>query len=202
MCRKIISMIVVLTFTIGLVSCATIPEEHRGAATGAGIGAVAGATAGALLGAHGAKTEMAVLGGLLGALAGGLIGHYAYDKKKSEKETAQQYNYQPSQGVMARIENAEAVPKTVSQGETVDMRMTYALLGIGGERNVTETREIRYEGELYGKPQVTVTHGEGTFVSTIPLTLPSDAPEGKYEIIMTIQASNVSDSRGTSFYVE
>src|SRR4030042_2083525 len=202
MYKKIISMIVVLTFTIGLVGCATIPEEHRGAATGAGIGAVAGATAGALLGSSGAKTEMAVLGGLLGALAGGLIGHYAYDKKKSEKETAEKYNYQSTQGAMVRIENAEAVPKTVSQGKTVDMKMTYALLGMGGERNVTETREIRYKGELYGKPQVTVTRGEGTFLSTIPITLPSDAPKGKYEIIMTVQASNVSDSKGTSFYVE
>ena len=89
MFRKMVSVIVVLTFFAGLVGCTTFGEEHKGATTGAGIGAATGAVAGALLGSKGAKTEMAILGGLAGALAGGLIGHYAYDQKRTKEETAQ-----------------------------------------------------------------------------------------------------------------
>ena len=135
--------------------CTTFGEEHKGATTGAGIGAATGTVAGALLGAKGAKTEMAILGGLAGALAGGLIGHYAYDQKRTKEETAQKYNYNASQGPLLRIEDVSAVPATAKPGDTVEMKMTYALLGVGSgkEAALTETREIRYEGEMYGKPQ-------------------------------------------------
>ena len=86
MCKKMISVIVILTFFAGVSGCATFGEEHKGATTGAGIGAATGAVAGALLGSKGAKTEMALLGGLAGALAGGLIGHYAYDQKRTTEK--------------------------------------------------------------------------------------------------------------------
>lgn len=184
------------------VSCASIPQEHKGAATGAGVGAAAGATAGALLGSEGAKTEMAVLGGLLGALAGGAIGHYAYDKKRSDEATSDRYNYEPSRGTMVRIEEADAVPDTVGPGETVDLRMTYALLGTGWETPVTETRKIRYGDQLYGKPQVNVKRNDGTYASNIPITLPDDAKKGRYSVIVSVKAGNVSDSRETSFTVQ
>jgi outer membrane lipoprotein SlyB len=197
---RTISVLIVFVMLIG--SCASIPEEHRGAATGAGVGAVAGATAGALLGSKGAKTEMAIVGGLLGALAGGVIGHYAYDKKRSEAETYDKYNYKTTSGTMVRIEEADTVPATVRPGDTVDLRMTYALLGTGRETTVTETREILYEGELFGKPQVNVKKNDGTYSSTIPITLPGDAKRGKYTVVFSAQTANAGDSKGTSFYVQ
>ena len=202
--RKIISIISILTFLTGIFGCATVPEEHQGAATGAGIGAVTGAVAGSLLGAHGAKTEMAIIGGLVGALAGGAIGHYAYDQKRTNQETAQKYNYNPSQGKMIRIEAVSAVPASARPGDTIDLNMTYALLGVGAgnEATITETREIRFQGEIYGKPQVNVSRADGTYSSSIPLTLPDDARSGKYRVITTIQSSFGSDSRETSFQVD
>jgi len=203
MYKRIVSILVILTFMTGMLGCATFGEEHQGAATGAGAGAVVGATAGALLGASGAKTEMAIVGGLLGALAGGLIGHYAYDQRKTKAETAKAYNYDPSQGTVLRIESASVTPKTVSAGETVKINMTYALLGAGSSGiSVSETREIRYKGELFGKPQVNVTRSDGTYSSNVPITLPSDAQKGKYSIILTVQAGNVSDSKEASFTVD
>jgi len=197
---KTISVLVVFMMLIG--SCASIPEEHKGTATGAGVGAVAGATAGALLGSKGAKTEMAIVGGLLGALAGGAIGHYAYDKKRDKADTYDKYNYDSSKGSMVRIEEADAVPATVRPGDTVDLRMTYALLGTDRETTVTETREILYEGEIFGKPQVNVKRNDGTYSSTVPLTLPGDAKRGKYSVVFSAKTENASDSRGTSFYVQ
>jgi uncharacterized protein YcfJ len=203
MYRKIISIIVIFTFFAGVLGCATFGEEHQGATTGAGIGAVTGAAAGALLGSKGAKTEMAILGGLAGALAGGLIGHYAYDQKRTQEETAQKYNYNAAQGPLLRIEDVSVVPATAKPGDTVEMKMTYALLGLGSgkEADITETREIRYETELYGKPQIKVSRADGTYVTSIPITLPNDAQKGKYNVISTVQSPYASDSKEVSFQV-
>jgi len=203
MYRKMISVIIILTFFASGLGCTTFGEEHKGATTGAGVGAATGAVAGALLGSKGAKTEMAILGGLAGALAGGLIGHYAYDQKRTENETAQKYNYNASQGPLLRIEDVSVVPATAKPGDTVEMKMTYAMLGVGEgkEAALTETREVRYDGEMYGKPQVNVSRGDGTYVTSIPLTLPNDAKKGKYGVISTVQSPYASDSKEVSFQV-
>ena len=203
MYRKIISVAVILMFLTGIFGCASIPEEHKGAATGAGIGAATGAVAGALLGSKGAKTEMAVVGGLLGALAGGAIGHYAYDQKRTKEETAQKYNYKPSEGTLIRIEDVSVSPSVAKPGDKVDMKMTYAVLGVAAnkELEISEIREIRYQGELYGKPEIQVSRNDGTYSSSIPLTLPKDAKKGKYSIIMTVRGASVSDSKEVSFQV-
>lgn len=199
---RILSILVLLTFTAGLFSCASISGEHRGAATGAGIGAATGATAGALLGSRGVKTEMAVLGGLMGALAGGLIGHYAYDQKRDGQDTADKYNYKPSKGLRVKIEDTVAVPQKIFPGETVNLRTTYALLGTGGEIAVTETREIRYKGKTYSRPEVKVYRESGTYSSTVPIRMPSDAKKGKYTVVLSVKAGKVKDSQETSFSVK
>jgi len=150
MYRKVVTLIVIVAFFAALVGCASIPEEHKGAATGVGIGAAAGVIAGSLLGGSGARTEMAILGGLLGALAGGLIGHYAVDQKRTSQQTAEKYDYQSSRGVMVQIENVSVAPNTVRSGDQIEIKVTYAILGAGPDKelNITETREIRREGEL------------------------------------------------------
>jgi hypothetical protein len=204
MYRKFISITVILTFLTGVFGCASLNEEHKGAATGAGIGAVTGAVAGTLLGAKGAKTEMAILGGLAGALAGGAIGHYAYDQKRTKDETARKYNYSSSQGNLIRIEDFSVVPASAMPGDTIELKMTYALLGVGAGKEVTisEIREIRYEGEIFGKPQVNVPRTDGTYVSTIPVTLPNDAKKGKYNVLTTVQSPYAIDSKEASFQIK
>ena len=203
MYRRTVSLIIILTFLAGSLGCASIPEEHKGAATGAGIGAATGTVAGALLGSKGAKTEMAIVGGLLGALAGGAIGHYAYDQKRTKEETAQKYNYKPSEGTLIRIEDVSVSPSVAKPGDKVDMKMTYAVLGVAAnkELEIAEIREIRYQGELYGKPEIQVSRNDGTYSSSIPLTLPKDAKKGKYSVTMTVKGAAASDSKEVSFQV-
>ena len=203
MFRKIISIIVIMTFLTGVFGCASIPQEHKGAATGAGIGAATGVVAGALLASSGAKTGMVILGGLIGALAGGLIGHYGYDKKKSKEQTTEKYNYNPSKGMMVRIEDASVYPVSAKPGDKIELRMTYAVLGApdGAELQITENREISFKDELYGNPEVKMFREDGTYSSSIPITLPSDAKRGKYKVIMTVKAPNASDSKETTFSV-
>jgi len=201
---KIISIITILLFILGLFGCASIPEEHKGAATGAAIGGATGATAGAILAERGAKTETAILGGLAGALIGGLIGHYAYDTKRSREETAQKYNYQSSTETMVRIEDVSVIPSTIKPGDKVDLKVTYAVLESAPDKeiNITEIREVKMGAELVGKPEVNVSRSGGTYSSTIPVFLPSDAKKGTYSVITTVQSQTAKDSKETFFKVQ
>jgi hypothetical protein len=200
---KIISIVTIISFVFGIFGCATVPEEHKGAATGAAVGGATGAVAGALLGGKGAKTETAILGGLAGALVGGLIGHYAYDAKKTKEETAQKYNYQSSMGTMVRLEEVSAMPYTVRPGDKVELKATYAVLEAADKDiNITETREIKMGTELIGKPEVSVVRRGGTYSSTIPLFLPSNVKPGTYSVITTVQTTTAKDSKETSFTVQ
>lgn len=203
MTKKPFAIITLLVFAFTLSGCATVPEEHRGAATGAAVGATTGAVAGALLGHHGAKTETAIIGGLVGAFVGGAIGHYAYDVKRSEQETAQRYNYTSAER-MVRIEDVSVSPAYIRPGDRVDMKAVYAVLGgaQNSETSVTETREIRYQGELLGKPEVNVMRRGGTYESTVPLFLPNNARRGSYKLMTIVQAGTSRDSREISFFVE
>jgi len=197
---KIVSIVTILSFMVVLFGCASIPEEHKGAATGAAVGGATGVVAGALLGQ---SAKGAIIGGLAGALVGGLIGHYAYDQKKTKDETAQKYGYQSSMGTVLRIEDVAAMPTAVKPGDKVDLNATYAVLEAADKDiNITETREIRMGGELVGKPEVNVTRRGGTYSSTVPLFLPSDAKPGTYTVVTTIQTEKAKDSRETSFTVK
>jgi len=194
--------IALLTASVFLVvtSCASVPEEHKGAATGAGVGAATGAVLGAVIGRD---VSGAVIGGLLGALVGGVIGHYYSDQKKTRNETASQYGYRSTQGNMLRLEEASVVPQTVSPGGTVEMKMTYAVLTPAEttEVRVIEKREIRHNGELVGNPEVTVTHKGGTYTSSIPLTLPADAKKGLYVVTNTVHSGALSEQLQSAFTV-
>jgi uncharacterized protein YcfJ len=196
----LISSVLALFFMSLLTSCATVPEEHKGAATGAGIGAATGAVAGALLG-H--DTKSAVIGALAGALVGGAIGHYAYDQKKNREETLQTYNYKSTYGTVLTLEEVSSVPTTVYPGETVELKMTYAILNPNPDvqTNITETRMITHNGILVGNPEVRVTRGDGTYTSSIPLHIPAGAEKGTYVVRSEIQTDNARDSREFTFTV-
>lgn len=201
--KKILTLITMIAFLWGYLGCATL-EEHKGAATGAAVGAAAGTVVGAVAGAKGHKTETAIIGGLVGGLIGGVVGHYAYDVRRSREETVQKYNYQPTSGTMIRIEEVSAIPNTLRPGEKVDLRVTYALLTPDPniEINVTEIREIRFQGELVGKPEVNVVRKGSTYSSSLPLFLPQDAKKGTYQVLITVQTANARDSREINFYVK
>ena len=110
--NRVIALLTGIAFLV-VTGCATIPEEHKGAATGAGVGAATGAVLGAVVGG---STKSAVIGGLLGALVGGAVGHYYYDQNKTRTETANHYGYRSTQGPMIRIEGASVEPQTVAPG--------------------------------------------------------------------------------------
>jgi uncharacterized protein YcfJ len=201
---QIVSLLTLTMFVLGLSGCATIPEEHQGAATGAGIGTVAGALGGALIAGEGSRTKGAIIGGLAGALIGGVIGNYTVDQKKTATETANKYNYQPSAGTVVRIEESSARPALVRPGDKVDLDATYAVMTppSNAQVSITEAREVRLNNELVGNPEVNVSHAAGTYTSSVPLFLPTDARKGTYRVITTIKSDAGKDSRETSFIVQ
>ena len=195
--QRILAILVLIVFTVTLSGCQTIPEEHKGAAIGAGVGAVSGALIG------GSSTRGAIFGGLIGALVGGAIGHYAYDQRHTREETAQTYDYQPTQGTILSVEKAEATPQKVHGGDVVDLLITYAVLTPTPDStvNITERREITHNGQPVGNPEVRVDRTGGTYTSTVPLRLPEDADKGLYDVRITIETASAKDTRETSFEV-
>ena len=200
--NKYLAWSVILAFLF-VSSCATVPsvpEEHQGAAKGAAVGAAAGAVLGAVMGGD---AKSAVVGGLIGGLVGGVIGHYYTDQKKTGADTAKKHNYDPAKGPMLKIEEASVIPQTVSPGDTLEMKMTYAVLTPGEEAQmeITEKREIRLNDELVGNPEVKVSRKGGTYASSVPLTLPASAKKGMYVVVSTIQSDTLSDTIQTAFTV-
>ncbi|HEY5973419.1 MAG TPA: hypothetical protein VIU41_01635 [Geobacteraceae bacterium] len=200
---RITALVIFTAFITGSVGCVTVPEEHKGAASGAGMGAATGAIAGALLAGEGSRTKGAILGGLAGALVGGVIGNYTVDQKKTAQETTSKYNYQPSAGTIVRIETAAATPATAGPGDKIDLDATYAVMTptAGSDVAITESREVRIDGDLVGNPEVNVSHKPGTYRSSVPLFLPADAKKGTYKVTTTIKTTAGKDSRESTFTV-
>ena len=190
-----IVLTVILTLT--LAGCETIPAEHMGATVGAGAGAATRAAAGAILG----DTKGAVVGGLVGALVGGAIGHYGYDQQRDREETEALYNYEEDYGTMLSIEETDIKPEYIYPGDTVDIQVTYALMNPQGVTPVREIRQITHEGQLVGKPEVSVERSAGTYTSTIPLHLPDTAAQGIYEVTTIVESDTARDTQRTSFRV-
>lgn len=200
--NRVFALLVIVAFVF-VSSCQTmptVPEEHKGAATGAGAGAAAGAVLGAVVGKD---AKSAVIGGLIGALVGGVIGHYYYDQNRTGTATAQKYNYDPSKGPMLKIEDVSVSPQIATAGGNVELRMTYAVLtpSTGTQLELTEKREIRHNGALVGNPEVRVTRAAGTYTASVPLTLPVDAKKGLYIVTYTVKSDKVSDEMQSSFTV-
>jgi uncharacterized protein YcfJ len=201
---RMAAIITLTSFALGASGCATVSEEHKGAATGAGIGAATGAVAGALIAGKGSRTQGAIIGGLAGALLGGVIGNYTVDKKKTAEETTDKYGYKTTSGTVVRIENAKATPAVTAPGTTVNLEATYAVMAPSSDTqvNITESREVTLNGQLVGNPEVNVTHNPGTYQTSIPLILPADANKGTYRVITTIKTDSGKDARESSFTVQ
>lgn len=86
---------------------------------------------------------------------------------------------------------------------TVDIKITYAVLNpsVNTETKIREIREITYNGDLVGRPEVSQFRSDGTFTSTIPLYLPAAAQKGRYTVRVTIESDNAKDTRETRFTV-
>ncbi len=85
---RMVAILVILTFVVSLVGCAT-NTTHENTKKGAGIGALVGAAAGAVIGYQNDHSGGALRGALIGGAAGGALGAGAgayMDKQQTEFE--------------------------------------------------------------------------------------------------------------------
>lgn len=200
MWKKGVAVTAALIFLVTFIGCESMSDKDTRTVAGAGVGAATGTAAGLIFGQGAA---IAVAGGLIGALAGGLVGRYAFGSDKDHAQTASDYQYQETMGSMVEIEHVSVSPSKARPGEQVDMKVKYAVLtpNPDSQIEITESREIRLNGELVGRPTVNVQRTGGTYTSDVPITLPADAKKGSYTVKTTIRVGDKIATGDTSFMV-
>lgn len=206
MTSRAVSVLAVVVLAAGIFSgCATERQAHY-TSTGAGIGAITGAILGGVIGGmSGRAGEGVVIGGILGGLTGASVGNSEYHLQRSEEAAARRYDYRQQQEVrdLVRIEDATASPKVAYPGEEVTLSATFTVLTpSGGSRLVREVREVRKEGRLIGRPEVTTRREGGTWTSSMPIRLQDNADYGTYVVTTLVETDNAGDVRESTFRVE
>jgi hypothetical protein len=200
--RRLASGVVMLTLVGGLAlsGCSTI-EENPKTALGAGVGAAGGAVVGGLAG--GGSTG-AVVGGLLGALAGGAVGQYMDRKDKDGSQAAADTGYSATQGNLVDVQRVEAQPSAVQPGTSVNLNTTYTVLTPNPNQTVPvqETRQVTHNGQVVANTSGTFQRQNGTFTSSLPITLPSNAQRGTYQVTTTIAMGDKQDTGTATFVVQ
>jgi predicted lipid-binding transport protein (Tim44 family) len=182
--------------------CETIErsiKQNPQTAVGAGVGGGGGALVGGLAGA----SKGAIIGGLAGVLAGGVIGHVLDRQERPREVMAQTMAYSEAQGNLVRIEQVSVNPRALRAGETVNVNMQYAIITPRGTEpaRVREVRQIYYKGELVGNPVVEIERPDGSYWSTLPITLPAGAAPGRYEVVVGVELNGTLDRWETRFTV-
>ena len=202
--RQGIALLLCLVLLVGgTLGCATIEEQvkaHPQTGIGAGVGAAVGLLTGGLIFGNAAGT---LLGGLVGGLAWGVIGNVLEARSSDRASTAQQYNYSPTQGTMVRIEGVEVHPAQIRPGETVNMNMRFAVLTPNPQQTilVSERRQIFFNDSMVGDSTLQAQRQGGTWTSSQPLSLPSNAQSGNYRVVMNVKAEGTEVSQQASFTV-
>jgi len=172
--------------------------ETTGQSTG--LGAVLGGAAGYAIGGK--------EGALIGAAIGGVAG-FAYHKAKERRvktaeQTAQEYKYQPSEGLRVDLRPATtASPSTVPQGTTMNAELEYAVMGAGDSgTTIVEQQIIKKDGEeLVRLRDEGVQRADGTWNVLTPIEVNSDVEPGNYELVQTITVANSDYSTKTPITV-
>jgi outer membrane lipoprotein SlyB len=174
-------------------------KQNPQTAIGGGVGGVGGAVVGGLAGG----SQGAIIGGLAGVLAGGVIGHLLDRQERTREVTVQTMAYSEAQGNLVRIEQVSISPQAIRPGETVNVNLQYSIVtprGTGPAR-VREVRQIYHQGELVGNPVVQIERQDGTYWSTLPITLPARAEPGRYEVVVGVELNGALDRWETRFTV-
>ena len=189
--------------TVALVGIALVlggcETYGQSAGLGAGLGAATGAAIGSISGRAG---EGALIGAAVGGLSGLIVHDIRVRQAASREETIMKYDYQPAQGEMLTMENAQVLPSVVRPGLMAELTMQYALLGAGDRANVVESRQIRHGGDVLWEQTRTMPRGDGTWVSTQQFELPRNAKPGEYTVYQTARTNLSSISSTATFTVE
>jgi len=176
-------------------------HEQKGAATGAGIGAVVGAVAGGLTDKKN-PGQGALIGATAGALVGGVagwaVGAYRVKQIKPREEAAAANNYTPQQGVVAKIDRIAATPQQLKPRDELTVQSQYTVLGPpqNNQIRVREARTVFFNDQpLTELPARELVLVQGTNEIQSSITLPSDAADGNYRVMTTVEPLAVPNAQ-------
>ena len=148
-----------------------------------------------------------MIGAVLGALAGGAIGEYMSQRDRTAQQAAQATNYQPTQGIVLQIDNANATPRPsrARPGDAErELHAAFAQRGPDVRRRREHHRERpeREQGGRDRRPRVDQNRQAGSYTSQVPLILPAGAAKGTYQVLFSISLpSGVPVQRTAAFTV-
>jgi hypothetical protein len=203
-----------------------------GAAAGGVLGGAVGATAGGLIGGDAKSAIIGGLAGAaVGAITGAIIGKYMAKKTKSAEETAQAEGYATTgastgttktaatsgaagktttaaatkpAGTVVKLKAIEIEPSQVAPGETVKINFIYALLtpDPSAKTTVEESRAVHFKGEEIGTVTFAKQHTAGTWKTTVPIAMPSQAEPGTYVVTGNLKAGPQQTTETATFTVK
>ncbi|HEY5996431.1 MAG TPA: hypothetical protein VIU29_05380 [Candidatus Deferrimicrobiaceae bacterium] len=202
--RKTVSLMTISTLAAGLLcGCSAIPKAMKGAPAGKPVvdnAIVKPAPPPVPVSRRGPLTGI-----LDGALAGGLVGRYADEETKDFARTVRDYGYTPAQGALIAFDSVRANPVIVAAGDVVNVNAEYSVLlpAAGQVVAVTETREFFKDGAPAGAVSIEIERTGGSYLTTIPFTVPGAAAAGNYQVNVRIEAQGgkLKDSKETYFKV-
>jgi hypothetical protein len=183
--------LVILAQLVG--GCASMSEEQKGAGIGSAVGALAGGLAGAALDRQNPGRGAIIgitAGALLGAAAGWGVGAYRAKQIRTRDEAVKTIGYTPRQGVVATIEDPVALPQPAKPGSRLTFQAGYTVLAPaeGPEIAVRESGAIYFNEQLLNElPQKERRRPQGTDQVQFELTVPRDAAEGAYTILIAVE---------------
>ena len=133
---------------------------------------------------------------VLGAAAALADGYFCWWKLSDKivedyEQTAEALHYDASQGYVVKILDFSAEPKIVRPGDTVNIRVKYALMSPNPTDEIKYERIITLPSDNKPRTQI-VTHQPGTWGTEGDYSFPIDAtaPEGKVEMTLEIKLSD------------
>lgn len=167
----------------------TSQEGQQGAAVGALSGAGLGALVGGLAGGWKGAAIGAGAGALLGGVVGWQIGEYRARQVRDAQQAAAAYNYQPQQGVVAKIDLTDAAPKALQPGDQIVLQTEYTVLAPPqqGQIMVKEVRTVYFNNQQLHQFEKTSQLTSGSYVTEQPLILPNNAQPGRYTVTTLIE---------------
>jgi hypothetical protein len=218
MVHKLLAILCLICFSVALIGCATTnpngtPTTGASTAGGAVAGAVLGGAIGALAGLipGGGIAASVARGAIAGAATGvitGAIAGFAYGKYQEQKSRDQQaaeafHQYKSEQGQKVYVEAVEVKPGTSVRGENVALNSTFSVLtGTAEPVPVEVMQTVMVENKVCGQPFSNRTdRASGTYVITLPMQIPANAPEGKYQLVTIVRTANAIDQKSCDFLV-
>ena len=200
--RMFVRLILLIGGVALLIGCETLERAIKDNPRTAG-GAAVGGAGGALIGGLATGGTGAVIGGLAGGLTGGVIGNVLDRQERGRAATAETLAYSADKGDIVRLEEVSLNPQAIRPGETFNVNVQYAIITKDGTApvRVREIRQIYYQGELVGNPVVAVERTDGTYWSTLPITLPASATPGRYEAVVGVEMNGTLDRWESRFTV-